>query len=82
MRSSTLAKVGLGCVVVYVASGLLGGGEGVAILSGTLPASGALGMMLGLLHALAYFAAIVASPVLLFAAAALRLRELLLRPVR
>jgi len=39
-------------------------------------------MVVGLVYALAYFAAVVAAPILLFAAAALRFREFLRRPVR
>lgn len=81
MRSVTLVKLGVGCVVVYGLAALLGGGEGVAILSGTLPASGPWGMFLGLLYALAYFVAVVVVPILLFAAGALRLREMRQRPV-
>jgi len=82
MRSRTLVLVALGSVAVYVLAGWLGGGEGVAVLSGTVPASGAAGMALGLVYALSYFAAVVASPILLVVAASLRLREFLLRPVR
>lgn len=82
MRSVTLAKCGIGCGLPYAITALLGGSESVAILSGTLPASGASGIILGLLYVLAYFAAVVVAPVLLFAAAALRLRELFQRPVR
>ena len=82
MSSRTLVKLALGTLVVYALAAWLGGGESVAVLSGTVPASGAVGMALGLVYALAYFAAVVVSPILLFAAAALRLREFLLRPVR
>ena len=82
MKSVHLVGVGLGCVCVYALAALLGGGDGVAILSGTVPASGLGGMVVGLVYALAYFAAVVAAPILLFAAAALRFREFLRRPVR
>lgn len=82
MKSIHLVGVGLGCVGAYALAALLGGGDGVAVLSGTVPRSGVFGMVVGLVYALAYFAAIVAAPILLFAAAALRLREFLQRPVR
>ena len=82
MKSVQLVWVGLACVGVYALAALLGGGDGVAILSGTVPASGAAGMVVGIVYALAYFTAVVAVPIVLFAAAALRLREFLRRPVR
>lgn len=75
MRPTTMVKVAVVFVVAALVTALFGGGEGVCILSGTAPASGVLGISLGLGHVLAYFAAVVASPILLLAAAALRLRE-------
>jgi hypothetical protein len=82
MKSVHLVGVGLGFVAAHALAALFGGGDGVAILSGTVPTSGAAGMVVGLVYALTYFAAIVAAPILLFAAAALRLREFRQRPVR
>lgn len=81
MSPGTMAKLAVGFVVAALVTALFGGGEGACILSGTAPASGVLGLGLGLGHVLAYFAAVVASPILLLAAGVLRLREWLSRRV-
>ena len=60
------AAIGAWLVVAYFVAHLAGLREHAAILSGTLPAGGGLGIALGVAYVLAYFACVIAAPILLY----------------